>query len=85
MRNSVERRRNLGVEHCNHSLSFSSRETRIFLRNSKMGPRLCRKKSLDAFAVKTPATPVTLVGFCAELRLTENTDLLVNPIKYLYF
>ena len=78
-------RRNLGVEHCNHSLSFSSTETRIFLRNPKMGPRHCRQKSLDAFAVKKPATPVTLVGFCAELRLSENTELLVNRKKYLHF
>jgi len=80
MRNSVLTRSNLSVEHCNHSLSFSSTETRIFLRNPKMGPRQCRQKSLDAFGVKKPATSVTLVGFCAELRLTENTELLVNRI-----
>jgi len=45
-----------------------------------MGPRLRRRRSPDAFAVKTPVTPVTFVDFCAELHLTENTELLVNRI-----
>ena len=50
-----------------------------------MGPRLRRRRSLDAFGVKTPVTPVTFVDFCVEPRLTENTELLGNRIYYLYF
>jgi len=78
LRNSVVTRSNVAVVHFNYCLNFSSTETRIFLRNSKMGPRICRSTSLDAFAEKTPVTPVTFVDCCAELRLAENTELLVN-------
>ena len=45
-----------------------------------MVPRICRLRSPDAFAVKIPAIPITFVDGCAELRLAENTKLLVNRI-----
>jgi len=38
------------------------------------------RRSLDAFGVKTPVTPITLVGLSADLRVTENTELLVNRV-----
>ena len=81
LRNSVATRSNVGVEQCNNYLSFSSTEKQIFLRTSKICARQRRLSTLDASAVKIPATPVTFVDCCAELRLAENTELLVNQIK----